>query len=150
MAEANFQIVIDCADPDTQARFWAEALGYDLQPPPEPHETWRDYWLSVGVPEEQVEGADGYDAIIDPGGSLPRVWFQQVPESKTIKNRLHLDLLVGGGRAVPLAERKQRVDAEVARLEHLGATVRRVMDNSDQDHYAVGMSDPEGNEFDVV
>lgn len=148
MPEPEFQVTIDCADPDEQARFWAEALHYDLQEPPAPHTSWKQYWLSVGVPEDEVE--DGYDAIVDPTGRGPRIWFQQVPEEKTVKNRLHFDLLVGGGRGVPLDERKRRVDAEVARLEGLGATVRRVMDNSDYDHYAVGMSDREGNEFDVV
>jgi hypothetical protein len=104
--------------------------------------------VSVGVPEDEVE--DGYDSIVDSTGAGPRVWFQKVPESKSVKNRLHFDPLVGGGRGVPLEDRKARVDQEVVRLADLGATVRRVMDNSEYDHYAVGMSDAEGNEFDVV
>jgi hypothetical protein len=143
-----FQIAIDAHNPDIQARFWAEALHYDLQGPPEPHTNWRDYWISVGVPESEVE--DGFDAIVDPTGRGPRVWFQQVPEAKTAKNRFHLDLLVGGGRSVPLDERKARVHAEADRLATMGATLRRVMDNSAQNHYAIAMSDPEGNEFDIV
>ena len=150
MPGANFQIVIDCANPDAQARFWSVALGYDLQEPPEPHATWREYWTSLGVPEGELEAADGYDAVVDPVGVLPRIWFQKVPEGKSVKNRLHFDLLVGGGRGIPLDERRTRVDAEVERLRRLGSTVRRVMDEPDQGQYAVGMSDPEGNEFDVV
>ena len=144
----RFQITVDCTDPNTLAEFWAEALGYDLQEPPGGFGSWREYWISVGVPEDEVE--DGYDAVIDPNGEGPRIWFQQVPEAKAIKNRLHFDVLVGGGRTVPLEERKRRVHEEVERLEALGGTVRIVMDNSEHNHYAIGMDDPEGNEFDVV
>lgn len=130
------------------ARFWAQALGYELEGPPGEFATWGDYWRSVGLPEEELH--DGYDSIIDPAGDRPRVWFQQVPEAKTVKNRLHFDLLVGGGRSVPLEQRKQRVRDERDRLIGLGATELRVMDNSEYDHFAVAMADPEGNEFDVV
>jgi hypothetical protein len=144
----RFQITVDCADPNALAQFWAEALGYDLQDPPDGFGSWKEYWVSVGVPADEVD--DGYDAVVDPNGEGPRIWFQQVPEGKAVKNRLHFDVLVGGGRTVPLTERRQRVDEEVARLEALGGTVRLVMDNSNFDHYAVGMNDPEGNEFDVV
>lgn len=144
----RFQITVDCADPNTLAEYWAEALGYNLQEPPGGFGSWREYWISVGVPDDEAE--DGYDAVIDPNGEGPRIWFQQVPESKSIKNRLHFDVLVGGGRSVPLEERKRRVIEEVERLKALGGTVRAVMDNSEYDHYAVGMDDPEGNEFDVV
>jgi len=144
----EYQVTFDCADPDRMARFWAVALGYELQSPPAPHASWRAYWLSVGVPED--EAGDGYDSIIDPVGRQPRIWFQQVPEAKRVKNRLHFDLLVGGGRTVPIAERKRRVMAEAARLTAAGATEIRVMDSPEIDHYVIAMADPEGNEFDVV
>ena len=144
----RFQIAVDCADPNRLAEFWAEALGYDLQEPPAGFGTWREYWTSVGVPADEI--GDGYDAVVDPAGQGPRIWFQEVPEAKATKNRLHFDVLVGGGRQVPLAERKRRVDEEVARLEALGGTVRLRMDTPEHDHYFVGMDDPEGNEFDVV
>ena len=148
-ASPDFQITFDCADPDRMARFWAKALpGYELQGPPAGHASWREYWLSVGVPEDEVE--DGYDSIVDASGARPRVWFQQVPEAKSIKNRMHFDLLVGGGRSVPLDERKARVRAEAARLVGLGATERHVMDSPEIEHFAIAMADPEGNEFDVV
>ena len=73
-----------------------------------------------------------------------------VPEAKSIKNRLHVDLLVGGGRSVEFEVRRQRVDQEAQRLVALGATIRQVMDLPEMDHFAVCMADPEGNEFDVV
>lgn len=144
----NFQITIDCADPDVMSRFWAEALHYRLQPPPEGFATWAEYWISVGVPEEET--GPGHDSIIDPTGNGPRIWFQVVPEAKSIKNRLHFDVLVGGGRSVPREERRARVDAEAARLTALGATERFTMDSPEIDHYFKAMSDPEGNEFDIV
>ncbi|HVB13481.1 MAG TPA: VOC family protein [Candidatus Dormibacteraeota bacterium] len=141
------QLTVDCADPDRLARFWALALGYLPEEPPRGFESWAEYWISRGVPQAELAG--GYDSIVDPDGVLPRIWFQQVPEGKVVKNRLHLDLEVGGGRADPLPIRKRRVDAEVARLEQAGAIRVGVIATTARDHYAVAMRDPEGNEFDV-
>jgi hypothetical protein len=143
----RFQLVIDCADPDRLARFWAEALGYVFQTPPDGFDNWDDYWRDVGVPEEEL--GIGEDSIVDPEGGGPRIWFQIVPESKTIKNRLHLDISVGGDRTVPIEERKLRVDAEAQRLVALGATLTAEVPTEGLDHYAVAMTDPEGNEFDI-
>lgn len=145
----RFQLVIDCADPEPLARFWAEALGYVLEPPPEPFDTWDDYWRDFGLPEEDL--GLGQDRIMDPNNEGPRIWFQVVPETKTIKNRFHLDVKVGGGRSVPIETRKQRVDAEAARLAALGATViGAIPEDEGADHYGVAMRDPEGNEFDIA
>jgi uncharacterized glyoxalase superfamily protein PhnB len=72
-----------------------------------------------------------------------------VPEHKTVKNRLHLDVHVSGGRAVRIETRRQRVDAEARRLSDLGATIVGVLSEEGIDHYAVAMKDPEGNEFDI-
>ncbi|MFE1345808.1 VOC family protein [Streptomyces sp. NPDC058757] len=149
----TLQLTIDCAEPHRLVPFWAEALRYVPEPPPEGHPSWRAYWEAVGVPEEELgEGAgDLPESLVDPAGVGPRVWFQQVPEPKTGKNRLHLDLKVGGGRGVPLAVRRARVDGEVSRLTALGATVLYAMDEPDgMDYYAVVLQDPEGNEFCVV
>ena len=143
----NFQLVIDCTDPDRFSRFWAAALRYELEPPPAGFATWDEYWRDVGVPEEDL--GIGADCIIDPSGASPRIWFQVVPEPKTLKNRLHLDICVGGGRAVPLATRKQRVDAEARRLTGLGATMAANLAKDGLDHYGIAMKDPEGNEFDI-
>lgn len=144
------QIVIDCADPDRLAHFWASALGYQLEEPPDGHATWADYWRARGLPEEELGEGIGYDRIIDGDGEGPRFWFQQVPETKTVKNRLHLDLNVSGGRPKPFAERKTIVEAESARLQAQGATVVFVHDNPSFDHVAITMQDPEGNEFCLV
>ena len=143
----TFQLVVDCADPEPLARFWAAALGYELEPPPDGFARWDDYWRDVGVPEEEL--GVGEDRIIDPAGRGPLIWFQVVPERKTIKNRLHFDISVSGGRAVRMETRVQRVDAEARRLEALGATIVRVLKEDGLDHYAVAMQDPEGNEFDI-
>jgi len=143
----RFQLVIDCANPDRLARFWAAALGYEFPVPPDGFASWDDYWRDVGVPEEEL--GIGEDRIVDPDGGGPRIWFQIVPEGKTIKNRIHLDIHAGGGRDLPLATRRERVDAEVRRLSDLGATVVRVLQQDGLDHYGVALTDPEGNEFDV-
>jgi len=148
MPDPAHQITFDCADPDRMARFWREALHYDLERPPAPYETWGAYWRSLGIHADKM--GNGYDSIVDAIGIRPRIWFQQVPEAKSRKNRLHFDLLVGGGRKVPIAERIRHVEAEVERLTGLGATLRTVMDKSAQGHFAIGMSDPEGNEVDIV
>jgi Glyoxalase-like domain len=94
----SFQLVIDCTDPDRLARFWAAALGYELEPPPAGFASWDDYWRDVGVPEEDL--GIGEDRICDPGGAGPRIWFQVVPEHKTVKNRLHLDICASGVQLV--------------------------------------------------
>ena len=144
---ARFQLVIDCADPDRLARFWAAALGYELEPPPAGFPTWDDYYRDLGVPEEDL--GIGADSIADPQGHGPRIWFQVVPETKAVKNRLHLDIHASGGRTVPIQARKQRVDAEASRLAGLGATITGIMYQEGLDHHGVAMTDPEGNEFDI-
>ncbi|MFL6139779.1 MAG: VOC family protein [Frankiaceae bacterium] len=140
----NVQVVLDCADPDRLARFWAAALQYEFQPPPPGHDSWESFLESIGVPREDWNSAS---AVIDPAGVGLRLYFQRVPEPKTVKNRLHLDLSVGGGRATPPDERKRRVEAEVERLTALGA--REIARHSDErfGESNVVMADPEGNEF---
>ena len=145
---ARFQLVIDCADPEPLARFWAAALGYELEPPPDGFATWDAYWRDMGVPEDEL-GGGGVDSIVDPDGRGPRIWFQVVPDRKAVKNRLHIDISASGSRADPLETRVRRVDAEAARLVALGATLLGPLDSEGLDHYAVAMKDPEGNEFDV-
>ena len=145
----RFQITIDCADADRLARFWAEALGYQLAPPPPGFDSWADWYRSVGVPEEEVTGV-GVDRLVDPGGHGPKFWFQQVPEGKVVKNRIHFDLTVSGGRETTMGQRKAAVDAAADRLVALGASRFRVLDEEGFDHYGVVMQDPEGNEFCLV
>jgi hypothetical protein len=139
--------VINCADPELLTRFWAAALDYELEPTPPGFATWDDWRRDIGLPEEFMRG--GADSIVDPDGSGPRIWFQVVPDRKTITNRLHLDVHASGGRDLSLETRKQRVDAEAKRLCDLGATMIGSSSEEGLDHYAVAMKDPEGNEFDI-
>ena len=86
---------------------------------------------------------------MSPGCSVDKRTAEQaaIPEPKTVKNRLHLDLNVGGGRKVPLEERKRRIAAEVERLRQAGAT--RLGELQSEEEYHVAMRDVEGNEFDL-
>ena len=138
----TFQVTFDCADPASLAAFWAEALGYELQGPPPGFASWPEFLAAQGVPEERWGSAA---AIVDPKGKGPRIFFQKVPEPKTVKNRVHLDLQSGGPLSDPIEVRRARTDAEVARLEKLGAT--KVEAREDLGVYWVVMRDPEGNEF---
>ena len=144
----SWQLTIDCADPVPMTAFWAFALGYVSEPPPEGHPTWLAYWRHIGVPEEELVGhGGGSDSLVDPTGAGPRIWFQIVPEAKSGKNRLHLDLRASGGRSVPLPERRAQVEGRVAELIAAGANRLRTLDTAGVDHYAVTLTDPEGNEF---
>jgi hypothetical protein len=135
------QIVIDCADPAAVAEFWAQALGYVVQPPPEGFATWQDALAAWGVPKDRWDSAS---AVVDPDGVGPRVFLQKVPEAKATKNRLHLDVRVSDPAHEPAA-RDAAVMAEVERLEQLGAT--RVDWRFEEGHHFMVMRDVEGNEF---
>ncbi|WP_437075250.1 VOC family protein [Streptomyces sp. enrichment culture] len=143
----HFKIVIDCENPQAQADFWAAALHYEV----EDNNALIERLLELGaLPREAVvefharlafrdlvavrHPADPVDP--DSGSGLGRrLLFQRVPEPKTVKNRLHLDLHPGEGRR----------EEEVARLRGLGASVlREVKEPGGQ---WVVMADPEGNEF---
>lgn len=144
----SYQLVIDCTSPEELARFWAEALRYVIAPPPPGFDSWDDWYRSVGVPDDEL--GIGADRIEDPTGEGPRIWFQVVPERKSVKNRLHIDLDASAGRGSAFETRRHQVEAEAARLVSLGAT--RLHTTADQalDHYAVALPDPEGNEFDIT
>ena len=136
------QVVIDCADPGALAPFWAAALGYVVQPPPDGFASWEAFLHENGVPETEW---NALSAVIDPDGAGPRILFQRVPEPKTVKNRVHVDVNAGGPRETPDAERRRRVARTVERLETLGASAYREFDERGE-HWVV-MRDPEGNEF---
>jgi len=132
------QIAIDCAEPHALARFWAEAIGYEI----ERHDALVRRMLEQGyATEDDVTEVDGLmawreaAACVDPDGRQPRLLFQVVPEGKATKNRVHLDLHVGA----------ERMSDEIARLEGLGA--RRLWDGRQGPLTWVTMADPEGNEF---
>jgi predicted enzyme related to lactoylglutathione lyase len=112
-------VTFDCANAATLAQFWSSALGRSIDPGQEENGT---YFASIGR--------------ADPTPGEPVLMFIQVPEAKTAKNRVHLDL-----NATDRA-------AEVERLVGLGATVVH-----DKDEWGVRwttLTDPEGNEFCVA
>ena len=143
----QYQLVIDCQSAPVLANFWAEALHYVIAPPPPGFDDWEDFYRSIGLPEEEL--GESPDRIADPNGEGPSIWFQVVPEAKSIKNRWHIDVHASGGREHPLEERRERVEAEAARLVSFGATRLQTLSEEGLDHYAVAMADPEGNEFDI-
>jgi hypothetical protein len=108
-------LIVDCSDPGRLARFWAEALGWVISRDEDPE------WV--------VEPSEGSreDCVV------PDLLFIKVPEPKTTKNRLHVDL------------RPEDQATELARLEGLGATRIDVGQGADRDW--VVLADPEGNEF---
>ncbi|WP_055697347.1 MULTISPECIES: VOC family protein [Streptomyces] len=147
MTTLHWKLVIDAADPHAQAAFWAETLGYEIEDNSAlierllgfgaaPKEAtvefrgrlaWRDL-IAVRHPD------DPYDQ--DSGTGLGRrILFQRVPEAKTGKNRLHVDVHSEPGRR----------DAELTRLQELGAAVERHVKEPGGEW--VVMTDPEGNEF---
>ena len=140
-----WQLTIDANDPALLARFWARALGYQPVPPAEPETTWHAHYRG-----RLGEEAAFVDRLFDPTGQRPPIWFQKVPEPKAGKNRLHLDLYpTGRDNALPMDRRIEIVEAKVAELVGLGASVeRRTREDDPQDPvYFVVMYDPEGNEF---
>jgi hypothetical protein len=136
------QVVIDCADPAKLAEFWALALGYEVQEPPPGYPSWEHFLRARRVPEAEWNCVS---AIVDPAGVGPRICLYRVREPKVGKNRLHLDLSVGGGTDVPVEARRERILEEAARLETFGAARQRVVE--DWSGVWVIMQDPEGNEF---
>jgi hypothetical protein len=142
---SRIQVTFDAEDPPILGAFWALALGYEEEPPPEGFDTWEAWLASVGIPEERWRDRH---AIRDPGGAGPRLFFQKVPEGKSAKNRVHLDVEVSGGPAVPLEDRRPRVDDKAAELIAAGAIQ---LGRFDVDHdYWIVLADPEGNEFCVM
>ena len=117
-------VVIDCAHPASLARFWAAALDDYQVAPYDEAELARLRSKGVDDPE------DDPTVLVEAGsGVRPRLFFQLVPESRAVKNRVHLDLASAD------------VDAEVDRLVALGASVFARYDGW------VTLVDPEGNEF---
>ena len=134
------QVVFDAADPASLAEFWAQAAGYVIQPPPDGFDSWEAFLTKIGVPENEWDRAS---ACVDPDGQGPRFFFQKVPEPKTAKNRVHVDLRPGAGHEA--AERIVVVRAEAARLTALGARI--VREHDEHGEFWIVLTDPEGNEF---
>jgi hypothetical protein len=120
------ELAIDCADPAGLARFWCSVLGYEVQ-----HVDEEDGMVTIGSPAVP-EGKER------PGPVPPALTFLRVPEGKTVKNRLHID--------VNPTDREQ--DEEVRRLLDLGARHADVGQTGEESW--VTLADPEGNEFCVL
>lgn len=136
------QVTFDCADPAAQAAFWCAALGYEIDAPPPGFDSWQAALVAWGVPESEWNARS---ACSDPDGVGPRLFFQRVPEPKTAKNRLHLDL-----RKAPGLEgdaRMTALEAEATRLVALGATRSKRFETDAFSAGFIVMHDPEGNEF---
>ncbi|MFQ5517622.1 MAG: VOC family protein [Acidimicrobiia bacterium] len=137
----TFQVTIDASDPYRLASFWAEVLGYELQPPPDGYDTWESFAVANQIPEDDW---DKYSALVDPAGEGPRIFIQRVPEPKTAKNRVHLDVNAGAGSEDP-HQRRLAVSDTAERLAQLGAT--RLGEFDEYGSHWIVMQDPEGNEF---
>lgn len=139
-------ITFDAHDPPALAEFWGHALGYEVPDPPPPFKTWDEFADANNMP---VENRRDIAAVEDPEGGGPRLLFLKVPETKSAKNRVHLDVHCDIDRATAtkdehLASIRTMVDDLVAAgaIEH---------DSFDE----IGavwtvLTDPEGNEFCVV
>ncbi len=134
------QVTFDCADPRAVAEFWKAVLGYVDPPVPPGFESWEAF--DASLPAERRNSAS---ACQDPNGVGPRLYFQRVPEAKTVKNRLHLDVRVGTG--LTGKERVSALDAEATRLEALGARRVRLLLADEENESCLVMQDVEGNEF---
>ena len=145
------QITFDARDPRALSCFWRDALGYVHPGPPgvdlpagaDPLAAWDEFLARIGVPEQQ---RNTRSAIEDPDGHGPRLLFQSVPEGKTAKNRVHLDVRAAPG--LRGQERMAALEAECERLVALGAT--RVQRHEPAPPLSAGhivMTDPEGNEL---
>ncbi|MFN8167744.1 MAG: VOC family protein [Candidatus Nanopelagicales bacterium] len=140
----QFQVTFDCLDPARLAEFWAAALGYQLDSSPPGFATWPEALAAWGVPESEWNSAS---AVVDPSGAGPRVFFQRVPERRSTKNRVHLDLRCSDVTAAPDVRREQAL-AAVPALVELGATRSHEVESLGS--FWIVMHDPEGNEFCVT
>ena len=96
----SYQLVIDCSSPEPLALFWAEALHYVAATPPPGFASMDDFYRSIGIPEDEL--GHGIDRIEDPNGEGPAIWFQVVPDRKSVKNRLHIDVHASGGGSLEI------------------------------------------------
>ena len=138
----KLQVTFDAAEPPALAAFWGEAIGYVEEDPPDGFDSWEAWAVANDLPREDW---GDYASRVDPDGVGPRLFFQRVPEPKTAKNRVHLDLSVGGGRGTPPEESRALIAAAVERAVTAGATKVREFD--EPTGYWVVLQDPEGNEF---
>jgi hypothetical protein len=134
------QVTFDCANPRAVAEFWKAVLGYVDPPVPSGFHSWDAFEASLPADRHGAAWA-----CQDPDGVGPRLFFQRVPESKAVKNRVHLDVRVGVGLVGD--ERVVALETEAARLEALGARRVELLLADGVDESCLVMQDVEGNEF---
>jgi len=137
----SIQVVIACDNPARLAEFWAAALDYVLQPPPDGFATWDEFADTVGIPADQ---RNSMSAVIDPSGIGPRILFEQY-DGGPPGLRVHIDINSVGHDVSP-DERPVALAAERIRLESLGATYKRDASGMAGETW-IEMHDPEGNWF---
>jgi hypothetical protein len=139
----DFQVVVDAERPHVLADWWAGAMGWTVEPS---DEAFIRKMIAEGYASQDDTTTHGGvlvwkqgAAIRHPGGpergTRERILFQLVPESKQVKNRVHLDFHVG----------EDKVEAELAALTARGATF--LHRGTQGPHAWVTLADPEGNEF---
>jgi hypothetical protein len=139
----TIQVVFACEDPNRLAEFWAGALGYVIQPPPEGFASWDAFADSVGIPREK---RNDLSAVIDPDGNGPRFFFERYDGGQP-NQRVHIDVnSVGDGGDLPDDQRRVRLAEERERLEKLGAVYKREATGMAGEIW-IEMFDPEGNWF---
>lgn len=137
----EFQVTVDCARPHVLAHWWAEALGWQVEPS---NEAFIRQMIAEGHATEDDTTTHNGTLVWKAGAAIqhpeglsraPRVLFQLVPEPKSVKNRVHLDLRIG----------TDDVEQTVKRLTDAGATFKWRANQGP--HHWVTLADPEGNEF---
>jgi hypothetical protein len=140
----DFQIAVDSGQPHVLADWWAETLGWVVEPTDEAfirkmiaegYASDEDTMMHNGALVWRDGAAIRHPDELGQGGTRPRILFQLVPEPKMVKNRLHLDIRVGA----------EQIEPQVAALTKRGATY--VHKGRQGSHWWVTMADPEGNEF---
>ena len=138
----GIQVTFDAADPQALAAFWGRRSATSRRTCQRASTAGRPgRWLPHSPARRGATTTPGST----PTAPAPRLYFQKVPEPKTAKNRVHLDLAVGGGPGTPLEEIRGQVAAAVERAVAAGATKLREVDEAGE-HWVV-LQDPEGNEF---
>ncbi|MCB1247409.1 MAG: VOC family protein [Acidimicrobiia bacterium] len=134
------QVVVDCLEPHMLAAWWAETLGWQVEPQdPAFIRSMIDQGLATSDDTIEHEGALVWRSAAAIQSSdlpyTPRILFQQVPEQKTTKNRLHMDI------------RADDEDLDIVRATLIARGATELWEGSQGPHRWVTMADPEGNEF---
>jgi len=138
----SLQVVFACNDPARLAEFWADAMGYILQPPPEGFGSWEAFADEMNIPKDR---RNDISAAVDPDGMGPRLLFERY-DGGAPNQRVHIDVNVIGRDSMTDDERRERLASERSRLEALGATYKREATGMAGEIW-IELYDPEGNWF---